>query len=98
MNLQKQPRLELPDYIKWVKSLECICCGEQGNEHDPMDVHHLIGIGGISMGTATKAPDQWAVPFKRSHHRRWHDNPDYGMQWEWVARTLARAVEEGVLK
>ena len=97
LNLQKQKRWEDPDYIKWVCEQVCSCCQEPGTEYDPMDPHHLIGIGGISMGMGTKAPDQWAMPLKRSCHIRWHQKPNYEIQYEWVARTLAKAVEEGVL-
>ena len=99
MTLQKQPRLELPDYIKWIRTLDCVICDQPGHDNNQIVPHHLIGIGGISMGMGTKAGDEWAMPMHVTCHNYFHASGELaGEQWEWVARTLARAVQEGVLK
>jgi len=98
MSYPKQKRLILPDYIDWIKTLPCVICGEPGYGPHHIVPHHLIGIGGIAMGMGTKAGDEWAMPMHKLCHRLWHDNPDYEAQWEWVARTLTKAIEAGILE
>lgn len=109
INLQKQSRLELPKYIKWIRTLECVVCGEPGHDNNQIVPHHIKGVGHLS-GGGLKAGDEWAMPMHKLCHDRFHiealkygymivhGKVDVADQWEWVARTLARAVQEGVLK
>jgi len=92
--IPKTPRFSSPKYLAWVRELPyCVCCDEPGTDYDPIVPHHVKGVGHLS-GGALKAGDQWVMPMKASHHARWHANPDYEAQWEWVARTAARAIVE----
>jgi len=102
MNLQKQPRWENKDYIKWVCTQDCVVCGEPGYRNNQIVPHHIKGIGHLS-GAGLKAGDNWAMPMHKFCHDGWHGDCHINQdilenQWEWVARTLAKAVEEGVLK
>nr|WP_299241430.1 hypothetical protein [uncultured Halomonas sp.] len=78
-------------YLNWVASQPCAMCQAPADE-----AHHLIGIGGYS-GMGTKAPDDLSIPACRSCHEHIHARPEliYG-QWENIARTLHRAICEGV--
>lgn len=80
-------------YLKWVKSLDCVVC------HRPADdPHHITGVGNLS-GMGMKPPDVYAIPVCRECHTHIHNTPEiWHEQWQWVARTLARAVQEGVFK
>jgi hypothetical protein len=43
-----------------------------------------------------KAPDWTVMPLTRGHHQEMHLSPDLWVyQWEHIARTLGRAIEEG---
>lgn len=89
---KKDPRYRNRAYLNWVKKQPCVMCGQQAD-----DPHHIIGIGYLG-GAGTKAPDQYVMPVCRIHHEEIHHRPElWPMQWEWIARTLARAIEEGAL-
>ncbi len=65
------------------------------------DAHHIIGHGQGGMGL--KASDMFAFPLTRMEHdelhrkgwKTWEER--YGSQWRFVAETLHKAIEEGVL-
>jgi len=79
-------------YLDWVKQQPCVMCGAPAD-----DPHHLIGVGHMS-GMGRTAPDTMAMPACRQHHDEIHATPElWPQQWEWVARTLDRAITEGVL-
>ena len=94
MNPQpKQQRFKSEKYLKWVRSQPCCVCGKPADH-----AHHIIGVGGMS-GMGLKAQDWATVPVCAEHHRLIHLFPDMqGDQWEWIARTLGRAIEEGIIK
>jgi hypothetical protein len=80
-------------YLKWVKTQPCVMCGEQSD-----DAHHITGTGGLS-GMGMKPPDIYTMPACRIHHTIIHQSPEvWEDQWQWIARTMAKAIEEGVLK
>jgi predicted HNH restriction endonuclease len=83
-----------PKYIKWIKTLSCCNC-EAVFEIDP---HHLTGVG-LMGGAGTTAPDSMAMPLCRRCHTLIHDRSEnVDMQWEWIARTLNKAINEGIFK
>lgn len=78
-------------YREWVRSQPCCMCGAPAE-----DAHHLIGLGKMG-GMGTKAPDWALMPMCRNHHNEVHRDPNLWIdQWEWVSRTLGRAIDEGV--
>lgn len=85
------------EYLDWVKTLPCVV-----TEQPADDPHHLIGHGQGGMGT--KAPDLFAIPMTRTEHTKLHDmgyqswEEQHGSQWFYVAKTIERAVFEGVLE
>lgn len=92
MSLVKQKATPLPKYLKWVKTLPCALCGGPGG-----DAHHLVGVGHMG-GMGMKAPDLMTSPLCRECHGRVHREPElWTMQWEWIARTLLQAQQEGIL-
>lgn len=81
------------DYLKWVRTQPCVLCRAPAD-----DSHHIIGTGNLG-GMGTKAPDQFSIPTCRGCHTKIHTTPEiWQAQWEWVAKTMAKAVSEGVLK
>lgn len=92
MMFPKEYRWASPLYLAWIRKQPfCCCCGENGTTDDPIIPHHIKGVGHLS-GGGLKAGDNWAMPMKASHHVRWHQHPNYDIQWEWVARVLAVAL------
>jgi hypothetical protein len=86
------PGWRSPRYLAWVKTQPCVLTGAPAD-----DAHHIIGLGHLG-GMGTKAPDWAVMPVTREAHEEIHRNPDcWPHQWEWVARTLGKAIEEGVL-
>jgi len=79
-------------YLDWVKTQSCVMCSRPAD-----DPHHLIGVGHMS-GMGMKAPDSMVMPMCRQHHDWIHQTPsEWENQWEWIARTLDKALREGVL-
>jgi hypothetical protein len=86
------PRWRSRAYLGWVKTLPCVISGLPADE-----AHHLKGVGSMS-GTGLTAPDWAAMPVTREQHDLIHQSPDlWPQQWEFIARTLGRAIEDGVL-
>lgn len=86
------PRWRSKDYLKWVRSQPCVMCNRQAD-----DAHHIKGIGHLS-GAGIKAPDQFVMPLCREDHDKIHNSPElWPKQWEWIARTLAKAIDDEVL-
>lgn len=72
----------------------CSVCGNPS----PNDPHHLIGVGGMS-GMGLKAPDTMLMPLCHADHMALHAKPSmWPAQWEWIARTMGKAIEEGVFE
>lgn len=86
------PRWRSRAYLDWVKAQPCVVCGCSAD-----DPHHAKGIGNLS-GSALTAPDSMAMPVCREHHDEIHQDPTlWPEQWRWVALTLSKALDEGVL-
>lgn len=95
MKRPKRIRWENGNYLAWVKTQPCACCGQQAD-----DPHHLIGWG--QGGMATKAHDIFVIPLCRIHHTELHNNPTeferkYGAQPVLIINLLDRAYALGVL-
>ncbi len=83
-------------YLDWVKTLSCSFCGVE----PAGDAHHIRGRGNLG-GTALKAPDQYVMPLCRGCHQMFHDTGDRDLldsQWQYIAHTLALAIQEGVFR
>lgn len=90
----KQKTFRSRKYLDWVKTLPCRNCGAVFE----IDPHHLTSLG-LMGGAGTKAPDTMVMPLCRTCHTDMHDKGDYRQyQWEWIARTLNQAINDGVLK
>lgn len=83
-------------YLDWVKTLPSCISGRPAD-----DPHHLIGY--TEGGVGTKASDYYAIPLTRDEHTYLHDlgwrewEKLHGSQWRYVAKTLEKAVIEGVV-
>lgn len=88
--MQKTRPFRSAAYKAWVKSLPCCNCAAPAD-----DPHHIKGVGNLS-GAGLAAPDTYLMPMCRGCHSWIHTTPEaWPMQWEWIARTLAKAVDEG---
>ena len=77
-------------YLKWVRGLPCIQCGNP--ESEP---HHIIAVGmGIMSG---KASDIHSIPLCRKHHNLVHSSADSYPQAKWLLITQDKAQEAGEL-
>jgi hypothetical protein len=78
---QKQPRIECPGYLAWLRKQPC-CCGCQSLP--PSDAAHLRAGSLLHnkrpTGLQEKPSDCWALPLKHSHHMAQHD---FGSETEW---------------
>ena len=80
-----------PKYLAFVRSLPCAMCGSMID----VQAHHIKSIGNLS-GVGLKANDQYTMSLCVDCHCRMHTTPElWPDQWEYVARALGRAVEEG---
>ena len=88
----KQAKWRSKKYLDFVRTQPCAICGRPSDH-----AHHIIGIGGMG-GMGTKAPDYMTMPLCVAHHTAMH-NSDYPWsdQWEHIARTLGKAIDEGGL-
>lgn len=87
----KRSRWESRKYLDWVKAQPCCICDAPAD-----DPHHIKGIGHMS-GAGLKAPDWATMPLCRNHHNAMHaDWMLWPEQWEHIARTMGRAIEEGI--
>jgi hypothetical protein len=91
--LAKPTRWRSPKFLKWVRTLPCSYCGRQSDH-----AHHIIGRGQLG-GMGTKAPDWACCGLCAECHRRLHDGSRelLDQQWEWIARTLGKAIDEKIL-
>lgn len=95
MKRPKRIRWKSANYLAWVKTQPCECCGLPSD-----DPHHLIGWG--QGGMATKAHDIFTIPLCRKHHTELHNDPvkferNHGAQPAMIIRVLDRAYALGVL-
>jgi len=95
MSFFKDNPVRSKKYLKWIDGLDCCLC------HAPADTHHhIIGIGDGIMGG--KACDLLSMPVCTGCHalfHRQHENPELKLeQWEYVAKTLQKAIKDGIIK
>lgn len=79
---QKEPRIEHPSYLAYVRTLPCLVCRKPG----PSDPAHLrsaaLRYGKRHTGMGEKPDDRWTVPLCRKHHDEQHA---YGGELAWWA-------------
>jgi hypothetical protein len=82
-------------YLDWVKTQPCVVTGLPAD-----DPNHMKGHG---MGGTMKPPDWATYPMTRAEHTHFHNigwrtwEEKHGSQWEYVAKTLGRALEQGII-
>jgi hypothetical protein len=92
-DMLKPKRWKSKRYEAWVRTQPCCVCGAPA-----VEVHHIKGVGFMS-GTGLKAPSWAIIPLSNHMHREMHRSKAMqALQWELVARTLGKAIEEGVFK
>lgn len=80
-------------YLEWVKKQNCSCCSSPAD-----DPHHIKGVGHLS-GAGLTAPDWAVMPLCRRCHNLMHENSImWDDQWEYISRTLGKAIQEGFFK
>lgn len=83
---QRQPRIEDPAYLAYVRTLPCLVCARPG----PNDPAHLRSAarqyGKRQTGMAEKPDDKWTLPLCRTHHDDQHRNNE--LQW-WARHGVA---------
>lgn len=76
---QRQPRVEDPAYLAYLRTLPCLICARPG----PNDPAHLrsaaLQYGKRLTGMAEKSDDRWALPLCRHHHAEQHRNNE--LRW-----------------
>jgi hypothetical protein len=79
---QRQPRIEDPTYLAYVRTLPCVVCNKAG----PSDAAHLrsasLWYGKRQTGLGEKPDDKWTLPLCRYHHTEQHS----GNELSWWAR------------
>ena len=93
MEIKKNKPWRSSRYLAFVRDQPCMM-GMQGK----VEAHHLRGLGLLG-GMAVKSPDWAAIPLSESAHRKMQTDPTlWADQWSMVARTLGRAIDQGILK
>lgn len=95
-DLTKKKTWRNQKYLDWLKSQPSCISGLPAD-----DAHHIKGHG---FSGTTKAPDWATIPLTRQEHthlhytgyKRWEQA--HGSQLEHVARTLGKAIEQGIIK
>ena len=89
------PQKKHPDYLEWIRQLDCMGCGVRGRS----EAHHLKGDLHAS-GIALKAPDWLSMPFCRLCHTKIHEAREgwREAQREALLRTLMMAFDEGLIE
>lgn len=88
----KNKQWRSPKYLAWVRKQPCCICGKPDSV-----AHHIIGCGNMG-GMGMKAPDWATMSLCVSHHQKMHLFHDMqGDQFEYITRTLGRAIDDGVL-
>lgn len=83
-------RIELRDYLDWLRTLPCDSCGAR----PPSDPSHVNSFKGAS----TKSPDPWAIPqCRRCHERYERGAPAADEHLRRAAVYLLQAIFEGRL-
>lgn len=75
---QRQPRIEDPAHLAFVRTLPCTVCSRPG----PNDPAHLRAAarqyGKRHTGMAEKPDDKWVLPLCRTHHDAQHRENELG--------------------
>ena len=75
---QRQPRVEDPAYLAYVRTLPCLVCGRPG----PNDPAHIRAAaphyGKRYTGKGEKPDDKWVLPLCRRHHDAQHRESELG--------------------
>ena len=83
---QRQPRIEDPAYLAFVRTLPCLICRRPG----PNDPAHLRSAarqyGKRLTGMGEKPDDKWVLPLCRHHHNEQHRRNE--LQW-WASYGIA---------
>lgn len=88
----KPQRWASKKYIDWIKEQPCVVCGA------PAEPHHIKGVGQMS-GGKLKAADWAVMPLCHVHHDAMQHTPElWPEQWEYIARTLGKAITDGFFK
>lgn len=76
--MQRQPRIEDPAYLAYVRTLPCLVCGYPRS--DPAHLRSASRQYGKRLtGMAEKPDDRWVLPLCRTHHDDQHRNNE--MLW-----------------
>jgi hypothetical protein len=75
---QRQPRVEHPAYLAYVRTLPCLVCGKPGRS-DPAHLRSsALQYGKRATGMAEKPDDKWTLPLCRHHHDEQHRENELG--------------------
>lgn len=95
MSFPKDPQNRCEEYLVWVRAQPSVLSGHMG-----CLAHHIIGHNRCS---SIKTSDFLAIPLTDAEHKRLHDHgwreweAEHGSQLEYSARTMDRAISEGIL-
>jgi hypothetical protein len=78
---QKQPRVEFPEYLAWIRKQGCACGCRSAPPSDAAHIRSGSMIHGKrATGMAEKPSDGWVLPLRHDHHMAQHD---FGSELEW---------------
>jgi hypothetical protein len=82
---QRQPRVEDPKHLRWIRTLPCLISGQFGVE--AAHVRYLDRrFNKRQVGLSEKPDDRWVVPLHHSHHRTGPDAQHSRGEREWWQR------------
>jgi len=82
--MQREPRIELPKHLKFIRQLPCVICGDNTATEA---AHVSFGDSRIAKrhkGIGEKTHDFFVVSLCGKHHRAQHDRGDERLFWSMI--------------
>jgi len=80
--MQRKPRIHDPEYLAFVRTLECAKCGDDVTVEAAHVSYRDLSIGKTGRGLSAKEHDKFALPLCGNCHRKQHEHGDERKWWE----------------
>ena len=80
VGLFKEPRIEIPGHLAFIRKLPCLISGQHGVEAAHVR-YPCRAFGKRQTGKAEKPHDFWVVPLSSHWHRKQHNHGDEVVWW-----------------
>lgn len=78
---QRNPRQHEPDYLAFVRTLECVVCGDDTSTEAAHISYRDPSVGKMGRGVGSKEHDKFTLPLCGRCHRKQHEHGDERSWW-----------------